>query len=126
MQEFMLIIRNEGDSKSALSPAKHEEFLRQCEQYIERLKKANKFISAKPMQLEGWKISGSADAWKEESLSMFFEVIVGYYHICADSTEDAIGIAKENPEFQYNEGASVEVRPLKMKEDSTGYVYPSS
>jgi hypothetical protein len=126
MQEYMLIIRNLGDSKAALSPAEHEEFLRQCERYIERIKKDKKFISAKPMEREGWLISGSGDAWKEESASMFFDAIVGYYHIYAQDMNDAIAIAKENPEFQYSEGATIEVRPLKMKEDTTGYVYPNT
>jgi len=52
------------------------------------------------------------------------EVIVGYYHILANDLDDAIAIAKGNPEFAYTTTARVEVRPVKMKELTTGYVYP--
>ena len=52
------------------------------------------------------------------------EVIVGYYHILAKDLEDAIAVAKDNPEFKYGMTARIEVRPIKIKEKSTGYVYP--
>jgi hypothetical protein len=35
-------------------------------------------------------------------------------------------MAKENPEFEYVPSASIEVRPIKMKEEKTNFVYPSS
>jgi len=38
--------------------------------------------------------------------------------------DDAIAIAKENPEFEYVPSASIEVRPVKMKEEKTSFVYP--
>ena len=37
---------------------------------------------------------------------------------------EAIAIAKENPEFEYGTTATIEVRPVKMMEDATGFVYP--
>jgi hypothetical protein len=40
--------------------------------------------------------------------------------------EEAIEIAKANPEFDYNPNTRIEVRPIKMKEGSTGYVYPKA
>lgn len=36
----------------------------------------------------------------------------------------AVAIAKENPEFAFVNGAKIEVRPIKTKEQSTAYVYP--
>jgi hypothetical protein len=38
--------------------------------------------------------------------------------------DDAIAIAKDNPEFEYVSSATIEVRPIKMKEQETGFVYP--
>jgi len=38
---------------------------------------------------------------------------------------EAIEIAKENPEFEYVPSASIEVRPIKMKEEQANFVYPS-
>jgi hypothetical protein len=36
----------------------------------------------------------------------------------------SIAISKLNPEFEYGKSARIEVRPIKVKEESTGFVYP--
>ena len=124
MKEFMLIIRNHVDHQATWSAEKQEAFLKKCEDYIGRLKEAGKLISAQPMVREGLMISGSKGDWKEASFQEGREVIVGYYHILADGLEEAVALAKENPEFEFGTTARVEVRPIKMKEENTGYVYP--
>jgi hypothetical protein len=50
--------------------------------------------------------------------------MAGYYHILANDMDDAIAIAKNNPEFAYTKTARIEVRPIKMKEESIAYTYP--
>ncbi|MFI5152534.1 MAG: YciI family protein [Chitinophagales bacterium] len=124
MKEFMLLIRNEGDSKSGFAPEMHQQFLKACEVYIEGLKKKSQLISAQPLIREGKMIAGNPGAFKEGPFSETKEVIVGYYHILAKDLEEAIEIAKGNPEFAYTKTARVEVRPVKMKEESTAYTYP--
>ena len=52
------------------------------------------------------------------------EVQVGYYR--ANDMEEAIAMAKDNPEFEFVPSASIEVRPIKMKEEATGFVYPKT
>ena len=47
-------------------------------------------------------------------------------HISAENVEEAIAIAKRNPEFEYVPMASIEVRPVKMKEEQTGFIYPTA
>jgi len=126
MKEFKLFIRNEEHSKSSMSPEQHQEFLKQCEIYIGKLKKEGKLISAQPIVREGKIISGSPGAWKEIPYNENKEVIVGYYHILANDLDEAVAIAKGNPEFEYSTSARIEVRPIKMKEESTGYVYPKT
>jgi hypothetical protein len=37
---------------------------------------------------------------------------------------EATEMAKENPEFEYVPSASIEIRPVKTKEDQTKFVYP--
>ena len=54
------------------------------------------------------------------------EVQVGYYHILAGSMDEAVLIAKENPEFEYGSTVRIEVRLIKTKEAATNYVYPNS
>jgi hypothetical protein len=78
------------------------------------------------MVREGRMISGREDAWKERPFNEAKEVIVGYYHILAEDISDAIAIAKGNPEFEFGTTARVEVRPIKMKEEKTSFVYPAS
>lgn len=52
-------------------------------------------------------------------------MIGGYYHILAEDLSEAITIAKANPEFEFNEGSRLEVRPIKMSEEATAYTYPT-
>jgi len=47
-------------------------------------------------------------------------------YILAHDIEEAIDIAKDNPEFEYVPSASIEVRPVKTKEAETGFEYPAS
>jgi hypothetical protein len=124
MKEFMLLIRNEGDAKASLSADKHLAFIKQCERYIGDLKSQHKLIAAQPLVREGAIISSTDEGWKEIPLNPDREVQVGYYHILAKDIHEAIEIAKDNPEFDYVPSATIEVRPVKMKEEATNYVYP--
>jgi hypothetical protein len=124
MKEYMLIIRNTLDSKSSFSIAQDLEFLNSCNQYIGKLEKGKNLIAAQPLIREGKILSGTPGAWKEDSFHTGKEVIVGYYHLLAKDLQSAIELAKENPEFTYTSTASIEVRPVKMKEETTGFVYP--
>ncbi|HET6991587.1 MAG TPA: YciI family protein [Bacteroidia bacterium] len=124
MKEFMLLIRNEGDDKAKLSPEQHLQFVKECMVYIEKLTKNGNLKSAQPLVREGKMISGSAGAWKDGPYNETTEIIVGYYHILARDMDEAITIAKGNPEFAYNKNAKIEVRPIKMMEESTSYIYP--
>ncbi len=69
-------------------------------------------------------VSGTPSSWQLSPYSDREEVIVGYYHIFARDLEDAISVAKGNPEFEYSTTARVEVRPVKTKEVDTGFEYP--
>jgi len=124
MKEFMFLIRNEGDAKAALSPDKHLEFVKQCEVYIAKLRAQNKLIAAQPLIREGVIISGSGNAWKETPCDPNNKIQVGYYHILANDMNEAIALAKDNPEFVYVPTATIEVRPIKTKEETTKFVYP--
>ena len=125
MKEFMLLIRNESDSKSHFSPEKNQQFLNACMFYINNLMKEGKLKSAQPLIREGKLIAGSKGAWKDGPFNESKEVIVGYYHLVAKDLAEAIEIAKGNPEFEYTSSARIEVRPIKIKEESTGFEYPT-
>ena len=122
----MFFIRKNSDSGKTLSPEKHTEFLKKCEAYINGLKNEKRLIEAQPIVRQGSIISHDNGNWNEIPFHQDNEIIGGYYHILARDLEDAIRIAKENPEFEYNADARIEVRPIKMKEETTGYVYPTA
>ena len=104
MKEFMLLIRNEADGKANLSPEEQQQFLKACQVYIEDLMKKGNLKGAQPLVREGKMISGTKDSWKESPFNENKEVIVGYYHVLANNIEEAIAIAKRNPEFDIARG----------------------
>jgi hypothetical protein len=124
MKEYMLLILNEIDHQKLWSSEQHTKFLKQCESYIGKLKADGKLIAAQPLAKEGVIISGSHKAWHEAPLRQTGEIQVGYYHILANDLDEAIAIAKANPEFEFSATACVEVRPIKGAEKETGFVYP--
>ena len=126
MIEYMLLISNEIDNQATWSQEKLDQFIKKCEGYISDLKKAGKLMSAQPMVREGTVISGSKGAFKEGPFNESKEVIVGYYHVLAEDINEAIAIAKGNPEFEFGTTARIEVRPIKMKEATTRFVYPTA
>ena len=123
MKEFLFLIRNQADHQSGWTQEESREFLEKCEHYIEGLKKHGKLIAAQPLAREGKTISGMAGNWDENELSTNGEVVVGYYHIRARDLEEASDIARGNPEFEMSTTARVEIRPIKVKEEATEYVY---
>jgi len=124
MKEFMLLIRNERDANASLSADEHLAFIKKCEIYIGDLKKEGKLIAAQPLVREGVVIVKAEKGWNEKVITTTSEIQVGYYHILATDIKEAITIAKNNPEFEYVPSASIEVRPIKMKEEATSFVYP--
>ena len=124
MKEFMFYIRNAGDAKAALSADEHLAFVKKCEVYIGKLKSENKLIAAQPIIREGVVIQKNKEGWENKPIDPAKEVQVGYYHIMAKDIEEAIAIAKQNPEFEYVPSAKIEIHQIKTKEEKTDFVYP--
>jgi hypothetical protein len=126
VNEFVLLVRNDIDHRSPWSPEQHQQFLTKCEDYIENLTKKGELKSIRPFTRKGKIIYGSQGPRKEGTFNEAKEVIVGYYQIFAEALNDAIMLAKGNPEFEYAATARIEVRPIVMREESTGFVYYES
>jgi hypothetical protein len=121
----MLRVLNRGNHQKDWSPEQHVEFVKKCEMYIGKLKDAGKLIAAQPLAKQGVIISAHGKEWKSDKLNTAQEIQVGYYHIRAEHMNDAVSIAKDNPEFEYGTTARIEVRPITEEEESTGFVYPT-
>jgi hypothetical protein len=124
-KEFMFYIRNAGDAKLALTEDEHLKFIKKCEVYIGQLKAENNLVAAQPLVREGLVISRNGNNWNSTKIDASKEVQVGYYHIRANDLQEAIAMAKENPEFEFVPSATIEIRPIKMKEEKTNFVYPT-
>jgi hypothetical protein len=125
MKEYMFFVRNEKDAKKTLTPEQHHTFIKKCEDYINHLRAQKKLIAAQPLIREGIVIQKTNNVWSEKNIPVYSEVHVGYYHILANDFDEAVRIAKENPEFEFVPSASIEVRPIKIKETGTGFIYPT-
>ena len=123
-KEFMLYIRNAGDAKTALTPEEHLAFIKKCEVYIGQLKSQDNLIAAQPIIREGFVVKKTENGWTNTPIDPTKEVQVGYYHIRANNLDEAILMARDNPEFEFVPSATIEVRPIKMKEEQTNFVYP--
>lgn len=124
MKEFMLLIRNAMDHQDEWPAETHLQFLKSCETYIGRLQAEGRLKAAQPLAREGVLLSGCAGSWSEAPFNETREVQVGYYHILARNMQEAIEIAKGNPEFAFGKTARIEIRPIRTGEEQTGYVYP--
>lgn len=126
MKEFMFFIRKEIDSNFNLTALSHFQFLKSCESYISKLQSEGRLISAQPLIRTGVLISKNENEWKEVPFNEYNEIIGGYYHILAKDINEAISIAKLNPEFEFNPETRIEIRPVKIDEEETGYLYPQN
>jgi hypothetical protein len=125
MNEYMLLIRNKTDAINTISEKEKTHFLKACEYYIGKLKEDKKLLSAQPLARNGFILSFKNEKWEEEPLNSNTNLQVGYYHILASDIKEAVSIANDNPEFIYNSGSTIEIRPIKIKEEITGFKYPT-
>jgi len=123
-KEFMLYVRNTGNAKQTMPDDVHLAFVKKCEVYINKLKADGNLVAAQPLARDGFIISKNANGWSQVPVEGSGTVNVGYYHIMAKDIEEAIGLAKGNPEFEYVPSASIEVKSIKQKEEKTDFVYP--
>ena len=115
MTEFMLLVRNLADHTNE----PHGEFLAACQAYITELQRAGQLIAAQPLVRTGSVVTRDSLRAIERG-----EIQVGYYHVRAASLDDAIAIARRNPELAFSTTAAIEVRPIKTAETTTGFEYP--
>jgi len=69
-------------------------------------------------------LRNAGDAKAASAVDPGKQLQVKYYHIGANDIEETVDLAKENSEFEYVPSADNEVRPVKMKEEQTNFMYP--
>ena len=99
MQDFLLLIRTQGDVWSDLSPAQLQEHIAKGTSYIGNLIKEGKLKSAAPLDTSSKTTTDGKAIIKDGPFNETKEVIAGYFHIVAENMEEAVEIAKANPIF---------------------------
>jgi hypothetical protein len=112
MQEYLFLIRTEGDYCAAMPPEQYQQHLKKVGNYIQKLMEEGKLKSAQPLQLDGTILRGNKGVFKDGPFIESKEVIIGYYLILAKDLNEAKEIAKANPVFEEIE-ARIEIRLIK-------------
>jgi hypothetical protein len=118
MKEFLLIVRTEGEIWTLLSPDKLQKHIEHGTAYIDKLAKQGKIKSAQPLDAGSRIVAKTDGLIKDAPFNETKEVIAGYFLVVAESLEEAVAIAKENPIFE-DIPTKIEVHPIKQIPTST-------
>ena len=116
MQEFLLLIRSEGDCIENMSPELHRLHFQKMVDYIDNLRKTGRLISAQPLTMTGSILQGKGAAFKDGPFNETKEVIAGYFLFKANDYEEAKEIARAHPVLEDDPGSRLELRPIKIEE----------
>jgi len=112
MKDYLLIIRTEGCVWTDLSPEQLQKHMEHGGAYIGGLLEKGILKGANPIEKSGSRIVTETNGTlKDGPFNESKEVVAGFFHITAKSTEEAVQIAKENPIFQ-DIPTQIEVHPL--------------
>ena len=120
MQEFMLLIRTEGDCAEQMAPELHKSHLQKVINYIDNLRITGRLISAQPLAMTGSIIQGKGAAFKDGPFIESKEVIAGYFLFRANNLDEAKEIAKGHPLLEDDATARIELRQIKIEKGVNG------
>jgi len=115
MKEFLLLIRQDGDTLNNMSPEELQNHAQKFAAYIGKLMKEGKLKSAQPLEGGGKIVSGKKGVTKDGPFNESKEVVAGYFLVLASDIDEAVEIARANPVFEYGEG-KIEIRPIRKLE----------
>ncbi|MBT1702202.1 YciI family protein [Chryseosolibacter indicus] len=110
MQEFVLIMRHEDGSKVA-SPEQMQIWMKQTMEWIESIRKQNKFVSGTGLLFDDARVVKSNKLVTNGPFGDIKETIGGYVIVKATSVDEAVEFAKGCPVL-LGEGNSMEVRKI--------------
>jgi hypothetical protein len=113
MEKFMLIFH--GGLSPSSSPETMQSNMEQWMAWIEKLQKANKYVSGEPLLPGGKLISGpNGKNVTDGPYTEGKEIVGGYFIIEAKDYQEAIALCKDYPD--YDLGGKIQVRQV-MKTD---------
>ncbi|MCB0745158.1 MAG: hypothetical protein KDC67_14715 [Ignavibacteriae bacterium] len=115
MKQFLLLLHEDIEKMSLLSPKDMEQLANAHMAYAEKLSKSGHFISGDGLRENGLLISGKEAVVKDGPYIESKEIIGGYYLLQADSLETIVKLAKECPCHIW--GGTTEIRQIMTMED---------
>lgn len=111
MEKYMFLFR--GGDVSHLSPQQQEAHMGKWLAWVDKLTKQGRYVAGEPLLPGGKTISGTKKTVTDGPFAESKEVIGGFFVIEAKDYDEAVQLAKDSPDFEYN--GSVEIRTvLKM------------
>jgi hypothetical protein len=110
MKQFLLLLHEDMQQMSALSPKEMEELANAHMQWANQLAEAGHLIAGDGLKETSVYITGKESVVKDGPYLETKEIIGGYYLLQADDLQEVIGLAKQCPTHQY--GGTTEIRPI--------------
>ncbi|SEK71796.1 YciI family protein [Parapedobacter koreensis] len=109
MKEFLMLIREEANY-GELSAEEMQACIEKHYHWVEELKKKGQYKEAQPLDAGGAYIKGRKKIVSDGPFLEGKECVSGYYILLATSLEEAVEIAKGNPDLDWDR--TVEVREI--------------
>ncbi|TRX56200.1 hypothetical protein FNH22_16300 [Fulvivirga sp. M361] len=111
MKDFLFIIKTEGSVWTDLSPEELQRHMEHGKAYISGLMQDGILKNANPIDKGSRILTENNGNIKDGPFNESKEVVAGYFHITAESVEEAVEIARKNPIFQ-DIPTKIEVHPM--------------
>lgn len=115
MKQFLLLLHEDVEKMSALSPKEMQELAREHMSWADKLAEAGHLIAGDGLQEKSVLISGPEGIIKDGPFMESKEIIGGYYLLQADDLETIVELARGCPTHRY--GGTTEIRPVMAMED---------
>lgn len=115
MKKFLLLLHEDSEKMSNLSPKEMEELVESHMAWATKLGKLGNLISGDGLQEKGVTITGKNSVIKDGIYLESKELIGGYYLLQAENLDAVVEMAKECPCHLW--GGTTEIRPIMEMED---------
>lgn len=115
MKQFLLLLHEDAEKISSLSPKEMENLAQSHINWANKLAEMGHLIAGDGLQEKSILISGKDSIVKDGPFLESKEIIGGYYLLQAADLTTVIALAKECPTHYY--GGTTEIRPIMSMED---------
>ena len=112
MKEYLLLFRGGNSSMAAQSPEEKQDHMQKWMQWMGDLAKDSLLVGAQPLNGTGRQVTGKSKVISDGPFIEGKEMVGGYLICKAESYEGAVGISKNCPILEFEDG-KVEVREIQ-------------